>query len=260
MINFTPKRKVILGIIFTILIIIFTIRFGRGWNTLFSDPIIDTILSIFGLIMMSSMVAIIGVFCVDKILLPIINLFIKKAPSANRKQFESIIDDLFKRISKTHSVATKALLKTVNELEPAKMGKFFGVPLYEAIYGYQVTCLVGFSLTEKLIKATDFLEFRKKVLEKIEIKTGLSIQQIEFNNEYFLDCAGDLDCLNNKFLVRVVKLCKLDEKITGQNKAIKIFNKLSVSLAMQTQRNAARAFGNMKLVQELDQVIKNYKF
>jgi hypothetical protein len=209
---------------------------------------------------MSSMVAIIGVFCVDKILLPIINLFIKKAPSANRKQFESIIDDLFKRISKTHSVATKALLKTVNELEPAKMGKFFGVPLYEAIYGYQVTCLVGFSLTEKLIKATDFLEFRKKVLEKIEIKTGLSIQQIEFNNEYFLDCAGDLDCLNNKFLVRVVKLCKLDEKITGQNKAVKIFNKLSVSLAIETQKNTARAFGNMRLVQELDQVIKNYKF
>ena len=66
------------------------------------------------------------------------------------------------------------------------MGKFFGVPLYEAIYGYQVTCLVGFSTTEKLIKATDLLEFRKKVLEKIEIKTGLSIQQIEFNNEYFL--------------------------------------------------------------------------
>ena len=260
MINFTPKRKVILGIIFTILIIIFTIRFGRGWNTLFSDPIAAIIVTIFGLIMLSLAVAIIGVFCVDKILLPIINLFIKKAPPAHRRQFESIIDDLFKRISKTHSVATKELLKTINELEPAKMGKFFGVPLYEAIYGYQVTCLVGFSLTEKLIKATDLLEFRKKVLEKIEIKTGLSIQQIEFNNEYFLDCAGDLECLNNKFLVRVVKLCKLDEKITGQNKAIKIFNKLSVSLAIQTQRNTARAFGNMRLVQELDQVIKNDKF
>jgi hypothetical protein len=260
MINFTPKRKVILGIIFTILIIIFTIRFGSGWNTLFSDPIAAIIVTIFGLIMLSLAVAIIGVFCVDKILLPIINLFIKKAPSANREQLESIIDDLFKRISKTHSVATKALLKNINELEPDKMGKFFGVLLYEAIYGYQVTCLVGFSLTEKLIKATDLLEFRKKVLEKIEIKTGLSIQQIEFNNEYFLDCAGDLECLNNKFLVRVVKLCKLDEKITGQNKAIKIFNKLSVSLAIQTQRNTARAFGNMRLVQELDQVIKNDKF
>ena len=260
MINFTKKRKVILGIIFTILIIIFTIRFGSGWNTLFSDPIAAIIVTIFGLIMLSLAVAIIGVFCVDKILLPIINLFIKKAPPAHRRQFESIIDDLFKRISKTHSVATKELLKTINELEPAKMGKFFGVPLYEAIYGYQVTCLVGFSLTEKLIKATDILEFRKKVLKKIEIKTGLSIQQIEFNNEYFLDCAGDLECLNNKFLVRVVKLCKLDEKITGQNKAIKIFNKLSVSLAIQTQRNTARAFGNMRLVQELDQVIKNDKF
>jgi hypothetical protein len=260
MINFTKKRKVILGIIFTILIIIFTIRFGSGWNTLFSDPIAAIIVTIFGLIMLSLAVAIIGVFCVDKILLPIINLFIKKAPSANREQLESIIDDLFKRISKTHSVATKALLKNINELEPDKMGKFFGVLLYEAIYGYQVTCLVGFSLTEKLIKATDLLEFRKKILEKIEIKTGLSIQQIEFNNEYFLDCAGDLDCLNNKFLVRVVKLCKLDEKITGQNKAIKIFNKLSVSLAIVTQKNTARAFGNMRLVQELDQVIKNYKF
>ena len=260
MINFTYKRKVILGIIFTILIIIFTIRFGRGWNTLFSDPIAAIIVTIFGLIMMSLAVAIIGVFCVDKILLPIINLFIKKAPPANREQFESIIDDLFKRISKTHSVATKALLKTVNELEPAKMGRFFGVPLYEAIYGYQVTCLVGFSLTEKLIEATDLLEFKKKVLEKIEIKTGLSIQQIEFNNEYFLDCAGEFECLNYKFLVRVVELCKLDEKITGQSKAIKIFNKLSTTLAMQTQRNTARAFGNMKLVHELDKAIKNYKF
>ena len=260
MINFTKKRKAILLIIFALISIFFITRFGRGWNTLFSDPIVDMVLSIFGLLMMSLAIGLIGILCIDKIILPIINLFIKKTPTANREQFESIIDDLFKRISKTHSVATKELLKTINELEPAKMGKFFGVLLYEAIYGYQVTCLVGFSTTEKLIKATDLLEFRKKVLEKIEIKTGLSIQQIEFNNEYFLDCAGDLECLNNKFLVRVVKLCKLDEKITGQNKAIKIFNKLSVSLAMQTQRNTARAFGNMRLVQELDQVIKNDKF
>ena len=260
MINFTPKRKAILLIIFALISIFFITRFGRGWNTLFSDPIVDMVLSIFGLLMMSLAIGLIGILCIDKIILPIINLFIKKAPTANREQFESIIDDLFKRISKTHSVATKALLKNINELEPDKMGKFFGVPLYEAIYGYQVTCLVGFSLTEKLIKATDILEFRKKVLKKIEIKTGLSIQQIEFNNESFLDCAGDLDCLNNKFLDRIANLCKLDVKITGQNKAVKIFNKLSVSLAMQTQRNTARAFGNMKLVQELDQVIKNYKF
>ena len=258
MINFTKKRKAILLIIFALLFIVFA--WGDEWNTFFRGPIVGTIVATFGGLMMSLAVASIGVLCVDKILLPIINLFIKKAPPAHRRQFESIIDDLFKRISKTHSVATKALLKTINELEPDKMGKFFGVLLYEAIYGYQVTCLVGFSTTEKLIKATDLLEFRKKVLEKIEIKTGLSIQQIEFNNEYFLDCAGDLECLNNKFLVRVVKLCKLDEKITGQNKAVKIFNKLSVALAIETQRNTAKAFGNMKLVQELDQVIKNYKF
>ena len=260
MINFTKKRKAILLIIFALISIFFITRFGRGWNTLFSDPIVDMVLSIFGLLMMSLAIGLIGILCIDKIILPIINLFIKKAPTANREQFESVIDDLFKRISKTHSVATKALLKNINELEPDKMGKFFGVLLYEAIYGYQVTCLVGFSTTEKLIKATDLLEFRKKVLEKIEIKTGLSIQQIEFNNEYFLDCAGELECLNYKFLDRIANLCKLDEKITGQSKAIKIFNKLSVSLAMQTQRNTARAFGNMKLVQELDQVIKNYKF
>ena len=260
MINFTKKRKAILLIIFALISIFFITRFGRGWNTLFSDPIVDMVLSIFGLLMMSLAIGLIGILCIDKIILPIINLFIKKAPTANREQFESVIDDLFKRISKTHSVATKALLKNINELEPDKMGKFFGVLLYEAIYGYQVTCLVGFSTTEKLIKATDLLEFRKKVLEKIEIKTGLSIQQIEFNNEYFLDCAGELECLNYKFLVRVVELCKLDEKITGQSKAIKIFNKLSVSLAIQTQRNTARAFGNMRLVQELDQVIKNDKF
>ena len=75
----------------------------------------------------------------------------------------------------------------------------------------------------------------------------------------------DLICEKNckemlPVLDHIVNLGKLDVKITGQNKAIKIFNKLSVSLAMQTQRNTARAFGNMKLVQELDQVIKNYKF
>ena len=109
-------------------------------------------------------------------------------------------------------------------------------------------------------QSTIKITFRIKLLKKIEIKTGLSIQQIEFNNEYFLDCAGELECLNYKFLVRVVELCKLDEKITGQSKAIKIFNKLSVSLAIQTQKNTARAFGNMKLVHELDKAIKNYKF
>ena len=269
MINFTKTGKVILGIIFALLFIVFA--YGDEWNTFFRGPIVDTIFATFGGLMISFVVASIGVFCVDKILLPIlinllvaattiINLFIKKAPPAHRRQFESIIDDLFKRISKTHSVTTKALLKNINELEPDKMGKFFGVPLYEAIYGYQVTCLVGFSLTERLIGAIDLLEFRIKLLKEIEIKTGLSTQKIEFNNEYFLDCAGDLECLNYKFLVRVVELCKLDEKITGQSKAIKIFNKLSVSLAIQTQRNTARAFGNMKLVHELDKAIKNYKF
>ena len=258
MINFTPKRKAILLIIFALLFIVFA--WGDEWNTFFRGPIVGTIVATFGGLMMSLAVASIGVLCVDKILLPIINLFIKKAPTANREQFESIIDDLFKRISKTHSVATKALLKNINELEPDKMGKFFGVPLYEAIYGYQVTCLVGFSLTEGLIGAIDLLEFRIKLLKKIEIKTGLSTQKIEFYNESFLDCAGELECLNYKFLDRIANLCKLDEKITGQSKAIKIFNKLSVSLAMQTQRNTARAFGNMKLVQELDQVIKNDKF
>ena len=116
MINFTKKRKAILLIIFALISIFFITRFGRGWNTLFSDPIAAIIVTIFGLIMLSLAVAIIGVFCVDKILLPIINLFIKKAPSANREQLESIIDDLFKRISKTHSVATKALLKNFGKI------------------------------------------------------------------------------------------------------------------------------------------------
>ena len=67
-----------------------------------------------------------------------------------------------------------------------------------------------------------------------------------------------MKCLSNKFLSHVVNLCKLDKKITDQNKAIKIFNELSVTLAIQTQRNTARAFGNMKIVKELDKVFENY--
>lgn len=54
----------------------------------------------------------------------------------------------------------------------------------------------------------------------------------------------------------------LEKKTVEKNngKAIKIFDKLSTTLAIQTQRNTARAFGNMKLVHELDKAIKNYKF
>ena len=256
--NLTPKKTLILLIIFTLISIFFITRFGSGWNTFFNDSIGDIIFTILGLILMSFSVASIGVFCVDKILLSIINLFIKKAPNENRVHFQSIIDDLFKRILKAHTVATKALLKAIGDLAPDKMGSFIGIPLYEVLYGYQLTCLIGFSSTEKLIKITDFFEFKKELLKRIETETGLSIRQIELYNESFLKCAGDMKCLSNKFLSHVVNLCKLDKKIIDQNKAIKIFNELSVTIAIQTQRNTARAFGNMKIVKELDKVFENY--
>ena len=50
------------------------------------------------------------------------------------------------------------------KFDPLKTNPF----IIDALYGYQITCLVGFSSQEKLIKSLDILKFSKELLKQIE--------------------------------------------------------------------------------------------
>lgn len=189
------------------------------------------------------------------------NFFKKKIKTTKREDFQLILKDLYQNISIIHENNCNEIIHLVNQI-PAKdkynTQTFLGVQLYEMVYGYQITCLIGFASQEGLINIMDNLELKKILLNEISDQSGFSRESIEEIDEFFLDCRGDINCLSEEFYNKICEVCNIDQNSDSYIQMINIFKKKSITLAIETQKATAEAFGSSYLVQELDKVLKNY--
>ena len=187
------------------------------------------------------------------------NFFKKKIKATPRENFEKIAQNIYKNISKSHTYTKDIIIQKVNKISPEdKFGSqtFFAIPLYEAIYGYQITCLIGFSSQEGLISIMDILELKEMVLKEISNNSGYNISSIEEYNQSFLECAGNIECLNNKFSDLIFEICSIDKNSNDSRKIDTFFKKISTIVAIETQKNTALAFGEKNLFNDLDKVLQ----
>ena len=189
------------------------------------------------------------------------DFFKKKIKATPREKLEEIAQNIYKNISKTHTNTKDIIIEKVNNISSEdKFGSqtFFSMPLYEAIYGYQITCLIGFSSQEGLISIMDNLELKEKVLNEISNNSGYSIDSIEEYNQSFLECVGNIECLNDKFSDLIFEICSIDKNSNNSRKLDTFFKKLSTTVAIETQKNTALAFGEKNLSKDLNKVLKNF--
>ena len=141
------------------------------------------------------------------------NFFKKKIKVTNREDFQSIIKDLYLNITVIHENHCNLIIDLVNQI-PAKdkfgTQTFLGVSLYEAVYGYQITCLIGFTSQQGLISIMDNLELKKILLNEISAQTGFNRESIAEYDEFFLNCRGDINFLSDEFYNKICEICNID--------------------------------------------------
>ena len=143
------------------------------------------------------------------------NFFRKK--TVTKDKFPEIIDGLYLGVFLACSAATTVIHKRLKEIDPkfdieslpSVQQKLFDMTfdikgLYENLYGYQVTCVVGFLSQEKLIEFMDILVLKDMLLEKIESSTGMGRKEIESYNE---------DSFEKKTVAQLEEAIKYHDKI-----------------------------------------------
>ena len=84
------------------------------------------------------------------------NFFKKK--TVTEDQFPQIIDKLVGSLDTAQKTAKENIYKVMQDMDIGwEPNLFFNSVVVEALYGYQITCLVGFSTEEKLIQIQDIL-------------------------------------------------------------------------------------------------------
>jgi len=187
------------------------------------------------------------------------NFFKKKI--ANEDQFPEIVEKLLILLNKAQETAIGSIWRGLEgtninwKFDPLKMNP----KVIDALYGYQITCLVGFSSQEKLIKSLDILKFRKELLKQIESTTEQSTKIIEEYNQHYLDCTGDIPCLKKNFSKDMIELYKVpdNEKI---HEIKEMLEDITVVVALQTQVDTAFVFGNKSLEKQLTKRFKEYLY
>ena len=185
-----------------------------------------------------------------------------KRKIANINQFPEIVEKLLVLLNKAQETAIGTIwrgLETMNinwKFDPLKTNPF----VIDALYGYQITCLVGFSSQEKLIKSPDILKFRKELLKQIESTTEQSTKIIKEYNQRYLDCWGDIPCLKKKFSEDMIELYKVPDNKNEVHEVREMLEDTSVVLALQTQVDTAFVFGNKSLEKQLIKRFKKYLY
>ena len=189
-------------------------------------------------------------------------LFKKKTVTADK--FPEIVEKLLVSIDSSQEQVIggiRRILETMNlnwkfDLEN------FSPNVIDALYGYQITCLVGFCVEEKLIKREDLLIFRKEILKTIKKKSIMNTisntKLIEDYNQRYLDCWGDIPCLNKKFYEDIMKIYKVPNDKDKIHEIIGFLEDTSVSFALQTQTNTANVFGDKVLQKKLAKRFQKY--
>ncbi len=185
-----------------------------------------------------------------------------KRKIANINQFPEIVEKLLVLLNKAQETAIGTIwrgLETMNinwKFDPLKTNPF----VIDVLYGYQITCLVGFSSQEKLIKSPDILKFRKELLKQIESTTEQSTKIIKEYNQRYLDCWGDIPCLKKKFSEDMIELYKVPDNKNEVHEVREMLEDTSVVLALQTQVDTAFVFGNKSLEKQLIKRFKKYLY
>ena len=185
-----------------------------------------------------------------------------KRKIANINQFPEIVEKLLVLLNKAQETAIGTIwrgLETMNinwKFDLLKTNPF----VIDALYGYQITCLVGFSSQEKLIKSPDILKFRKELLKQIESTTEQSTKIIKEYNQRYLYCWGDIPCLNKKFSEDMIELYKVPDNKNEVHEVREMLEDTSVVLALQTQVDTAFVFGNKSLEKQLIKRFKKYLY
>jgi len=178
-------------------------------------------------------------------------LFKKK--TFNKDHFPKIVNDLVDKMDSTQEIIIASIHSQLEEI--LNNWKFdlenLNPEVIDALYGYQITCLVGFCVEENLIKIEDLLIFKKQILKTIEKNTILNIKLIETYNERYLDCQGDISCLNKKFYEDMMEIYKVPNDKEKIHEIIGMLEDASVSLALQTQADTANTFGDKNLEKKL---------
>jgi len=179
-----------------------------------------------------------------------------------REDFSLIVKDLYKNIHQVHTIFSNEIIEIINKYPPEdKFGSqtFIAMPIYEAIFGYQITCLIGFASREGLINIMDNLELKELLLTKISDETGFNKNSIKTYDVLFLNCKGNIECLNNEFFDLICKICLIDKNSTRAPTIRKILENKTTVLAIETQKNTALAFGVNDLANQLDKVLNDYR-
>ena len=189
-------------------------------------------------------------------------LFKKK--TFNKDHFSKIVNDLVDKMDSTQEIIIASIHSQLEEI--LNNWKFdlenLNPEVIDALYGYQITCLVGFCVEEKLIKREDLLIFRKEILKTIKKKSIMNTisntKLIEDYNQRYLDCWGDIPCLNKKFYEDIMKIYKVPNDKDKIHEIIGFLEDTSVSFALQTQTNTANVFGDKVLQKKLAKRFQKY--
>jgi hypothetical protein len=196
----------------------------------------------------------------EKTIFTMFNWFKKK--TANKKDFPEIIDKLLERLNGAQEAAIGSILRGIKEIDPkTKINPTTVNPkIIDTLYGYQITCVIGFLSTEKLIAFMDNLEFKDVLLEKIESSTEIKSNEIEFYNKKYLDCWGEIECLKKTFSKDIIELYKIPLKDKNIDKLIGMLGDTAVSVAYQSQMDGAMACGDRKLGIRLAKRFKKFLY
>ena len=188
------------------------------------------------------------------------NFFKKKTATVD--QFPDIILKLLEKLDSSQEASIGSIKRGLEDMEidwefdPYKID----TKIIDALYAYQITCIVGFASQEKLINFEDILTFKKTLLEAIKIKNSQeNTKKIETYNKRYLECKGNISCLSKKFYEDIVEIYKVS-KDKKTHEVIGMIEDSSIALAYQCQIDTAMCFGDKKLENQLVKRFQEFLF
>jgi len=193
---------------------------------------------------------ILGMFCAIKLKIPIINRKFIISP----KDFPIIA----KKISnELRSLREKWFFSLISEME--KESTVFeiispilveGSNIDTALKGFQLTCIMGFCMKRNYIK------FGKSAPFETELKKSMTkddYSKCELYQERYLDCQGDIKCLENKLTADILKLLEYISEVVSFDYIIK---RSVPPFAILSQVVTAISFGDEKTANELKKLLR----
>lgn len=172
----------------------------------------------------------------------------------NSTDFAGIIKKLYKEL---RSVSETWFFSIISEIEKESTAAEVISPILVegsnvdiVLKGFQLTCVVGFCLKEKYVRIEDLPMF-EKMLKQSMAENNYS--KCELYNERYLDCQGDIECLENKLTSDILELL---DYIPGIISFSHIIKRSIAPFAIISQAVTARSFGDEETAKKLKKLLK----